>query len=244
MIYHSECSTRQCARIWSDNPQLSQVIWDQTTSDLPVYNLQLPQKKDGHLGRDGHRVRHWQHGRNCRHGHDHQGSHGRHFTFIMVVMVSMVFMVNIVFRKSLQERQDRQDNQNTRNTQIWHLTWPSRQLVKGNFRNSCDVLVSRNWYWESLCTAGAFFCRQWQNLTICLFRLVWKNMFLQWKNSEGCFASGRSTEDEIIQNFLIDSSLGTSQSQETWLWLQPSQRNCLHILKAYFLLLFCQTWRP
>ena len=61
-------------------------------------------------------------------------------------------------------------------------------------------------------------------------------MFLQWKNSEGCFASGRSTEDEIIQNFLIDSSLGTSQSQETWLWLQPSKRNCLHILKEYFLL--------
>ena len=75
-----------------------------------------------------------------------------------------------------------------------------------------------------------------KNLTICLFRLVWKNMFLQWKNSEGCFASGRSTEDEIIQNFLIDSSLGTSQSQETWLWLQPSKRNCLHILEEYFLL--------
>ena len=56
---------------------------------------------------------------------------------------------------------------------------------------------------------------QKQNLTICLFRLVWKNMFLQWKNSEGCFASGRSTEDEIIQNFLIDSSLGTSQSKKT-----------------------------
>ena len=30
------------------------VIWDQITSNLLVYNLQLPYKYDGHHGRDGH----------------------------------------------------------------------------------------------------------------------------------------------------------------------------------------------
>ena len=46
-IHHSEWSTRQCARIWLDNlqpPDTSklEVIWDQTTSNFLVYNLQLP----------------------------------------------------------------------------------------------------------------------------------------------------------------------------------------------------------
>ena len=244
MIYHSECLTRQCARIWSDNPQLSQVIWDQTTSDLPVYNLQLPQKKDGHLGRDGHRVRHWQHGRNCRHGHDHQGSHGRHFTFIMVVMVSMVFMVNIVFRKSLQERQDRQDNQNTRNTQIWHLTWPSRQLVKGNFRNSCDVLVSRNWYWESLCTTWTFCFGKNK-----ILRYVFSGWF-----GKICFCNERTPKDVLPRGAQLKMRL----SRISWL-IQVSERRrakkpgydfslqkeiVCTFWKNIFFLIFCQPWRP
>ena len=47
MIHHSERSTRQCARIWSDNLQLPytsklEVIWDQITYNLLMYNLQLP----------------------------------------------------------------------------------------------------------------------------------------------------------------------------------------------------------
>ena len=45
--HHSERSTRQCARIWSDNlyfPYTSrlEVIRDQTTSNFLVINLQLP----------------------------------------------------------------------------------------------------------------------------------------------------------------------------------------------------------
>ena len=49
--YQFERSTRQCARIWSDNLQLLytsklEVIWDQTTSDLLMYKLRLPYKCD------------------------------------------------------------------------------------------------------------------------------------------------------------------------------------------------------
>ena len=48
---HSEWSTRQCAHIWSDNLQLShlskfEILWDQTTYNLLVYNGQLPNKSD------------------------------------------------------------------------------------------------------------------------------------------------------------------------------------------------------
>ena len=57
-IHHSERLTRQCARIRSDKLQLPntrrlEVTWDQITSNLLVYNLQLPYKYDGHHGRDG-----------------------------------------------------------------------------------------------------------------------------------------------------------------------------------------------
>ena len=46
-FHHSEGSLRQCARIRSDNLQRPyasklEVIWDQTTSNFLVYNLQLP----------------------------------------------------------------------------------------------------------------------------------------------------------------------------------------------------------
>ena len=41
----------------------------QITSNLLVYNLQLPYKYDGHHGRDGH------HGQNGHHGQD--GHHGQ-----------------------------------------------------------------------------------------------------------------------------------------------------------------------
>ena len=67
MIHRSERSTWQCACIWSDNLQLPytrrlKVIWDQITSNLLVYNLQLPYRYDGHHGRDGH------HGQDVHHG--------------------------------------------------------------------------------------------------------------------------------------------------------------------------------
>ena len=53
MIHHSEPSTRQCARIWSDNLQLPytrrlEVIWDQITSNFLVYNPQLPHGRHDH----------------------------------------------------------------------------------------------------------------------------------------------------------------------------------------------------
>ena len=48
---HSEWSTRQCAHIWTDSLQLSytgkfEVIWDQTTYDMLVYNHQFSNKSD------------------------------------------------------------------------------------------------------------------------------------------------------------------------------------------------------
>ena len=51
MIDYSEHSTWQCAHFWSHNLQLQytsiwQLIWDQTTSHLFVYNLELPNKYD------------------------------------------------------------------------------------------------------------------------------------------------------------------------------------------------------
>ena len=58
MIHHSDRSTRQCACIWSDNLQVPyksklEVIWDQTTFNFFVYNLQLPPGLHGHHSRHG-----------------------------------------------------------------------------------------------------------------------------------------------------------------------------------------------
>ena len=43
-------------------------IWDQITSNLLVYNLQLPYKYDGHHGRDGHPGQNGHHGKDGHHG--------------------------------------------------------------------------------------------------------------------------------------------------------------------------------
>ena len=61
-IHHSQRLTWQCVHIWSGNLQLPykikmEVIWEEKTSNLLVYNFQLPHKydgQDGHHGRDGH----------------------------------------------------------------------------------------------------------------------------------------------------------------------------------------------
>ena len=48
-----------------------EVIWDQITSNMLVYNLQRPYKYNGHHGHDGH------HGRDDHHGQDvHHGQAG------------------------------------------------------------------------------------------------------------------------------------------------------------------------
>ena len=46
-----------------------EVIWDQITSNLLVYNLQLPYKHDGYYGQDDH------HGQDGRDGHLGQAGH-------------------------------------------------------------------------------------------------------------------------------------------------------------------------
>ena len=58
---------------------------DQSTSNLLVYNLQLPYKYNGHHFRDGHNGQgdhHGQdghHGQDCHHGRDgHHGQDGNH----------------------------------------------------------------------------------------------------------------------------------------------------------------------
>ena len=70
LIHHSEQSMRQCALNWSHNLQLPytrrlKVIWDQLTSNLPVYNLQLPYSHHGHHDRHNH-------GGHGGHGQDRQ----------------------------------------------------------------------------------------------------------------------------------------------------------------------------
>ena len=55
----------QCAHIWTYDLQL----WDEKTSNLLVYHLQLPYKYDGHHGQDGH------HGPDVHYGRDgHPGT--------------------------------------------------------------------------------------------------------------------------------------------------------------------------
>ena len=90
----------------------------------------------------------------------------------------------------------------------------------------------------------SFFCRQWQNLTICLFRLIWKNMFCNERTPKDVLPWGAQLKMRLSRiSWLIQVSERRRAKKPGYDFSRQKEIVCT-FWKNIFFLIFFQAWRP